>query len=528
MTKTYLSLAAALMMASAVPALAAGELTYVVNNESATFDPSTSTETFALPVIGATFEGLVKYAPDGSVVPALAEKWEVSPDGLTYTFHIRPDAKWSDGKPVTAGDFVYAWKRVLTPSSGAKNASILYAIAGAEEYYNDQSVDNIAVSAPDDATLTFTLKAPVAYMMQLLPFQVFDPVRADVVEANPEGWTRDPATFIGTGPFRVTEFNFGKSTVLEKNPNYYNAANVSLDKLTFRLVPDPATALAAFEAGDVDGIEAVPGPELPRLASEEGNGFMVVPALGHTYAFFNPAKSPVDNVKVRKALAEAVDRQNLIDFVMQSADLPATGLVPPGMNVAGQEFRDGTSDFGLAPTALVEDAQKLLAEAGYPDGKGFPETVFMTYSSPPIEKVLEAIQQMWKQNLNIDVKIQASEWQVYYPEVQKTQFQIAQMGWGADYPHPMTFLENFTSDSPNNLAKWSNADYDALIADAKVTQDPAKSLDDMRKAEAILMDEMVVLPLYYRSNYMMMKPYVEGFWRSPLNQPYFDAVIVNK
>ena len=517
---------AVLMLGTAMPALAAGELTYVVNNESATFDPSLSTETFALPVIGATFEGLVKFAPDNSIVPALAESWEISDDGLTYTFHLRDDAKWSDGKPVTAGDFVYAWKRVLSPEAGAKNAPILYAIDGAEAFYNGES-DTVAITALDDKTLSFTLKAPVAYMLQLLPFQVFDPVREDLVTADPEGWTRDPATFVGTGPFRVTEFNFGKSTVLEKNPNYYDADAVNLDKLTFRLVPDPATALAAYEAGDVDGIEAVPSPELPRLASEDGNGFMVVPALGHTYAFFNPAMSPVDDVNVRKALAEAVDRQSIIDFVMQSADLPASGLVPPGMNVAGEDFRDGTSDFGITPFANVEEAQALLAEAGYPNGEGFPETVFMTYSSPPIEKILEAIQQMWKQNLNIDVKIEASEWQVYYPEVQKTQYQIAQMGWGADYPHPMTFLENFTTGSPNNLAKWSNAEYDALIEEAKATQDPARSLEAMREAEAILMDDMVILPMYYRSNYMMMKPYVEGFWRSPLNQPYFDAVTLN-
>ena len=223
---------AALMLGTAMPALAAGELTYVVNNESATFDPSLSTETFALPVIGATFEGLVKFAPDNSVVPALAESWEISDDGLTYTFHLRDDAKWSDGKPVTAGDFVYAWKRVLTPEAGAKNAPILYAIDGAEDFYNGESED-VAISALDDKTLTFTLKAPVAYMLQLLPFQVFDPVREDLVAADPDGWTRDPATFVGTGPFRVTEFNFGKSTVLEKNPNYYDADAVSLDKLTF-------------------------------------------------------------------------------------------------------------------------------------------------------------------------------------------------------------------------------------------------------------------------------------------------------
>ncbi len=528
MLKRLLPALAATLLLGAAPVLAAGELTYVVNNESSTFDPSLTTETFALPVIGATFEGLVKFAPDGSVVPALAEKWEVSDDGLTYTFHLRADAKWSDGKPVTAGDFVYAWRRVLTKTAGAKNAPVLFAIAGAEDFYNDPSKDAVGIKAVDDHTFQFTLKTRLAYLMQELPFSVFAPVRKDVVEANPDGWSRDPKTDIGTGPFRVTEFNFGKSTVLEKNPNYYNAANVSLDKLTFRLVPDPATSLAAYEAGDVDGIEAVPGPEIPRLSSAEGNGFLVVPALGTTYAFFNPAQKPLDDVKVRKALSEAIDRQNLIDFVMQSADQPAMGLVPPGINVDGQDFRDGTSTFGLAPTAEVDDAKKLLADAGYPDGKGFPPTVFVTYTSPPVEKVLEAIQQMWKQNLNIDVKIQASEWQVYYPEVQKVQYQIAQMGWGADYPHPMTFLDNFTSDSPNNLAGWKNADYDKLIGDAKTTNDAKQSLDDMRKAEAIVMDNMVILPMYYRNNYMMMKPYVKGFWRSPLNQPYFDAVTISK
>ncbi len=526
--KLALPLLAAALLASTSPVWAAGELTYVVNNESAKYDPGTTAETFATPIIGNAFEGLVKYASDGAIVPALAESWTISDDGLTYIFKLRDNAKWSDGKPVTAGDFVYAWKRVLTPASGAMNAPMLYSIAGAEEYFADQSKDNVAISATDDKTLTFTLKQRVPYMMQLLGYSTFYPVREDIVTADPEGWTTKPETYIGTGPFKVTAMNFGESVVLEKNPEYYNAANVSLDKLTFRLVPDPATALAAYEAGDVDGIESVPAPEIPRLASEDGNGFLVVPALGTTYAFFNPHQKPLDDVRVRKALSMAIDREEIVEFVLQSADQPALGLVPPGMNLAGEDFTKDRSTFGLAPTAEVDAAKALLAEAGYPDGAGFPDTVFVTYSSPPIEKLLEAIQQMWKKNLNIDVKIQASEWQVFYPEVQKVQYQIAQMGWGADYPHPMTFLDNFVTGSPNNLAGWSNADYDALIADAKATGDEKVSLDDMRKAEAIIMNDMVILPQYHRNQYMMMKPYVKGFWRSPLNVPYFDAVTIEK
>lgn len=526
MLKRLLPLLTAALLATTGPVLAAGELTYVVNNESDTYDPGITAETFAAPIIGNTFEGLVKNAPDGSVVPALAEKWEISEDGLTYTFTLRADAKWSDGKPVTANDFVYAWKRVLTPATGAKNSAMLYYIVGAEEFYNGTgAIDAVAISAPDAQTLTFTLKNRVPFMMQLLPYTTFFPVRQDVVEADPEAWSRKPESFIGTGPFRVTEMKFGEAIVFEKNPNYYGAAEVSLDKLTFRLIPEPATALAAFEAGDVDGIESVPAPEIPRLAAED-KGFMVVPALGTTYAFFNPGQKPLDDVRVRKALSMAIDREEIVEFVLQSADVPAVALVPFGMNLDGQDFRDGSDTFGLATTAQPEAAQALLAEAGFPNGEGFPKTVFATYSSPPIEKLLEAIQQMWKKNLNIDVEIQASEWKVYYPEVQKVQYQIAQMGWGADYPHPMTFLDNFVTGSPNNLAGWSNADYDAAITEAKEATDPAVSLAAMRKAEAIVMNDHVILPQYHRNNYMMMSPKVKGFWRSTLNVPYFRDVTI--
>ncbi|MGZ9811660.1 peptide ABC transporter substrate-binding protein [Pseudoroseicyclus sp. H15] len=508
------------------PAMAAGDLTYVVNNESATYDPGLTSETFAAPIIGNTFEGLVRFNEAGEIEPAMAESWEVSEDGLTYTFHLR-DANWSDGQPVTAQDFVYAWTRVLDPAAGAMNPAMFYLIDGAEAYYANGATGDVAISAPDDKTFTFTLAQRVPYIMQLLTYTNFFPVREDMVEADPEGWTRSPETFIGNGPFKVSEFNFGESVVFEKNPEYYDAESVSLDTLTFRLIPEPTTALTAYESGQVDGIEAVPAPEIPRLmASDEG--FMVVPSLGTTYAFFNPAVAPLDDVKVRQALSMAIDRQELIDFVMQSADVPALALVPYGMTIDGEDFRDGTDTFGLAPTAEVEAAQELLAEAGYPDGEGFPETVFVTYSSPPVERIIEAIQQMWKANLNIDVEIQASEWQVYYPEVQKVEYQIAQMGWGADYPHPMTFLDIFLSDSPNNLAGWQNEEYDAEIAAAKAATDEAESLADMREAEAILMNDHIILPMYHRYAYMMMSPEVEGFWRSTLNVPYFRDVTISE
>ncbi len=520
-----------LMMTAALAALltgpvwAAGDLTYVVNNESATYDPGLTSETFAAPIIGNTFEGLVRFNKEGEIEGAMADSWEISADGLTYTFHLR-DALWSDGQPVTAQDFVYAWMRVLNPASGAKNPSQFYLIDGAESHYANGGTGDVAISAPDDRTLSFTLTNRIPYMMQLLAYTNWFPVRQDVVEADPEGWTRESATFIGNGPFKVTEFNFGESVVFAKNDNYYDADAVSLDTLTFRLIPDQATALTAMESGQVDGIEAVPAPEIPRLMAES-DAFMIVPALGTTYAFFNPGKSPLDDVRVRKALSMAVNRQDIVDFVLQSADQPAIGLVPYGMTLDGQDFRDGTDSYGLSVNAQPEAAAALLAEAGYPDGEGFPETIFVTYTSPPIEKLLEAIQQMWKENLNIDVEIEATEWQVYYPEVQKIEYQIAQMGWGADYPHPMTFLDVFLPDSPNNLAAWKSPDFAAALDAAKATDDEAESLAHMREAEAILMNDHVILPMYHRYNYMMMSPEVEGFWRSTLNVPYFKDVTIS-
>lgn len=522
MKKRIIPLLAAATLLMTSTALAAS-LTYVVSNESDTFDPGTTSETFAAPIIGNTFEGLVRTDPSGAMEGALAESWTISDDGLTYTFKLR-DAKWSDGKAITAGDFVYSWNRVLNPNSGSKNASMLYHIEGAEEHFADQAVP-VSISAADDQTLSFTLKQRVPYMMQLLAYSTFFPVREDIVEANPEGWSRDPATMIGTGPFRMTELNIGKSVVFEKNPNYWGAADVHLDDLTFRLISNQATALAAMEAGDVDGIGAVPASEIPRL-SVESSDFLVIPALGTTYAFFNPNQHPLDDVKVRKALSLAIDREEIVEFVLQSADVPATALVPYGMNVAGRDFREAAGGYGLGDGAKVDEAKALLAEAGYPNGEGFPETIFVTYASPPIQKLLEAIQQMWKKNLNIDVEIGVSEWKVYYPEVQKVEYQIAQMGWGADYPHPMTFLDNFVSDSPNNLAHWQNADYDVAIAASKAASDPAESLAQMAKAEAMVMNDHVILPMYHRNSYMMMGGHVKGFWRSTLSVPYFRNVTI--
>jgi oligopeptide transport system substrate-binding protein len=503
------------------------ELVYVVNDEAERYDPGLTSETFAASVIGNTFEGLVRLDKTGQVASAPVKRWVVSKSGLVYTFYIHDNAKWSDGKDLTAQDFEWSWKRVLDKKVAAQNAPMLYDyILNGKEYYDGKvSVDQVGIKSVNKKTLELRLKKSTPYMLQLLTYAVYYPVRKDVVAKDPEGWSRKPALFVGNGPFKIKEINIGKSVVFVKNTHYRNAGNVKLQKLTFRLVPDLGTSLTAMEAGDVDGIREVPAAEIPRLMVES-QLFKAIPALGTTYAFFNCSRKPLDNPRVRKALAKAIDRSQIIEHVLQSADVPARAVVLFGMAFNGKDFREEGGFYGLGESAQVKEAQKLLAEAGYPNGKGFPELTYKYYTHPLIKKLIEAIQQMWKKNLNIDIKLATSEWKVYYPEIRKLNFDISQMGWGADYPHPMTFLDNFVSTSPNNYTGWSATAYDDNIAKSKATTRVKESVKYMHKAEDVLMNDMVLLTMYHRGYYMMMADHVKGWWRSSLNVTYFEDAYI--
>ncbi len=505
------------------------ELVYVVNDEAERYDPGLTSETFAASVIGNAFEGLIKLNKVGQVVPAAAESWTVSTDGLVYTFKIKKNAKWSDGKDLTAQDFEWSWKRVLDKTAGAKNAAMLFDyIKNAKEFY-DGKIDEkaVGIKSLDNKTIQLTIKKATPYMLQLMTYVVYFPVRKDAVVKDPEGWSRKPELYIGNGPFKVTEVNIGKSIVFKKNKHYRRADKVRLEKITFRLIPDLGTSLTAMEAGDVDGIREVPAGEIPRLMVESSD-FKAIPALGTTYAFFNCGRKPLDDPRVRQALAKAIDREQLIEHVLQSADVPARAVVPFGMGLAGRDFREDGGFYKLSETAQVKEARKLLADAGYPNGQGFPELTYKYYTHPLIKRLVEAIQQMWKKNLNIDVKLATSEWKVYYPEIRKLDYDISQMGWGADYPHPMTFLDNFVSTSANNYTNWKSNQYDEYIAKSKATTNLEDSIKYMHGAEDVLMNDMVLLTMYHRGYYMMMGGHVKGWWRSSLNTTYFEDAYIEK
>lgn len=503
------------------------ELIFSLQNEPDGLDPSVTNNSFAAPFLDNLFEGLITYDQDNNIVGGNAVKWDISDDGLTYTFTLRDGLKWSDGSPLTSADYLYTMKRILTPETAALYVNMLTDyIVNAQEYFEGKvQFEEVGLKAPDDKTFVMTLKAPTPYFLGVLGMYTFSPTNQKTVEANAEKWSQSAETYISNGPFMMSEYNFGKSVVLSKNPNYWDAANVKLEKLTFRYILDQSTALSAFESGEVDGIRFIPPADMPRLKAES-DAFQVVPMFGTTYYLFNNQNKTLQDVRVRKALAMALDRTAIVENVLQSTDSPAFALVSEGYVVDGKDYTEGRSDYGLSATANVEEAKKLLAEAGYPDGKGFPKLRLGYYSDTTVKKMTEAIQQMWKDNLGIETEITVSDWKVYYDAVQKGDYDIGAMGWGADYLHPMSFYPLFVTGDMSNNSFYSNPAYDELVKKAKSTVAAAEAVKIMRQAEDTLMADMPFCPIYYRSISFMMRPEIVGYNMSPLNQPYFKGASV--
>ncbi|WP_320047540.1 peptide ABC transporter substrate-binding protein [uncultured Ilyobacter sp.] len=513
-------------------------LVFNLSSEPKTVDPQLNSATDGGIVINNTFEGLMRMNDEGMPVPATAESYEVSEDGKVYTFHIRENAKWSDGQPVKASDFEYAWKRALDPAVASEYSFQLYYIKGAQEYFEGNgSVDDVAVKAIDDKTLELTLVGPTPYFLALTTFYTYMPVREDVVDKKPEGWAKDTTIAVSNGPFIISEYEPSSKIVLVPNENYWNQESVKLDKIIFEEIVDQTTALTAYENGEVDVLREVPQQDIPRLQLEDST-FSIAPFLGTYYYIFNVDKEPTNNVNVRKALTYAIDRKALVAQVTKGGQLPATGFVPTGLfDSEGKDFRATAGDFDINTTADITKAKEYLAKAGYPEGKGFPKLTIIYNTSESHKAVAEAIQEMWKKNLGIDVELMNQEWAVFQDTRHVGNFEIARAGWIGDYADPMTFLDLFTSYSGNNDAQWkwttdekkfaSNKEYDALIEKSKVSQGTERDAL-LYKAEKILMDEMVTMPIYYYTAPIMVKEYVKGWERDILGTWYFGNAEIQK
>ncbi|MBE6059695.1 MAG: peptide ABC transporter substrate-binding protein [Clostridium sulfidigenes] len=514
------------------------KIVYNLGADPKTIDPQLNSAVDGSTIIHNAFEGLMREDENSKIVPGTAEKYEVSDDGTVYTFHIRKDAKWSDGKPVVAGDFEYAWKRALNPKVAAEYAYQLFYIKNGAAYYNQEKVggkvataEDVGVKVIDDNTLEVTLEAPVPYFLSLAAFPTYFPVRKDIIEGNEEKWTLKPDTYISNGPFKMSEWKEKESITFVKNENYWDAKNVKLETLEVKLIDDQITYLNAFKSGEIDVIESPPQAEIPTLL-DEGTA-KIYPYLGTYFYVINvsdkakdvdpKAAEALSNPKFRKALSLAIDKQLIVDKVAQGGQAPATSYVPAGiLDSIGEEFQKDYSSKG----ANIEEAKKLLEEAGYPNGEGAPTITFTFNTDQGHQNIAQAVQDMWKTNLGINVELKNEEWAVFQDTRNNFQYSMARHGWIADYNDPMTFLDMWTTGNGQNNAGYSNKEYDKLIAQAKVELDDAKRTELLHKAEDILMDESPIIPLYYYTNVLCIDKNVKGTYKSPLGQMEFrDAYV---
>lgn len=467
-------------------------------------------------VIYNEFEGLLRDKYDGNgPQPAMAESIPEpvdNPDGtVTYTFILR-DAKWSDGKPVTANDFVFAYRRMVDPNTAAEYAYIFDPILNAAEITaGEKQPKELGVTAIDDKTLEIVLKQTCDYFPGLLCHQTYMPLREDVVGSDTEGlWAKDPAKVVANGPFILTNYSMGNELILSKNPEYWDAENVHLDHIVCKMIVDQSTSLAGFKSGELDLIYDPPTEEIQQLIAS--GDCQLYPAISTSFYIINQETQieALQNPKVRQAMSMAIDRKSLVENVTRAGETPAFGIVPLGMPTnEGIEFREYAGNYYLTETAQVDKAKELLAEAGYPNGEGIP-TIEILYNTVEINKsVAEAIQEMWK-NIGITCTLQNQEWAVFQDTRTNLKYPaVARHAWNGDYNDPMTFLDMFTSGNPQSGCGYANAEYDKQIVTAASTKG-AEHFAAYAEAEKQMMEDAYILPLYYANIKVCASPKISG------------------
>lgn len=529
------------------------EITLNIASEPQSIDPALNSAVDGAIMLGHMFEGLMKWKDSGVETPGSdgtctnaeltegqAESYEkvVNDDGtVTYTFKIRSDARWSDGKPVTAGDFVYSWQRLVTPETAADYNYMIGSVVNANEIMaGDMDPTELAVSAPDDSTFVVTLTSDLPYFLEVCAFPATFPVRQDVTtkeDGTPnDQWTFDVASYLSNGPYKLTAWNHNSEIVMEPNEQYYDVANLGPDKITFKLMDDQNAMLSGFNSGELDFIEDVPQAELPSLIAS--GDLKIVDYIGTYYVCYQTQKAPFDDPRVRQAFTLAVNRTFIVDKVTQAGQVPANGFVPAGVyDVAGStgdDFRtvggayysiEGDADYSYE--ANCEKARELLAEAGYPNGEGFPVVEYLYNTSDAHKAVAEALQNMWETELGVKVTLNNQEWAVFLQTRKDGNYSIARNGWIADYNDPMSFLDMWLTGGGNNDAQYANADYDAKIQEAKNTTDPAARMQLMHNAEDIIMGQDWALnPLYFYTQKYMLSDRVGGMFYTPLGYFFFS------
>ena len=497
-----------------------------VGPDPETVDPALNSAVDGGNMILHAFEGLLTLDENGQLKEGQAESWETSEDGLTWTFHLRDGLKWSDGTDLTAKDFVYSWQRVCDPNVAAPYAeTVLGMVKGYDEAIAGD-ITKLDVQAPDEKTVVVNLAHPCSYFGELAAFATLNPVQQATVEANGDAWATSADTYISNGPFMMTEWVPGSHITFSKNPNYWNAEAIKLDKLEFELIEDSNAAYSAYTSGEVDMIKDVPTEEIPSLQGNEE--FHVDPIIGTYYVSLNLQKEYFQDARVRKALSLAIDRNYVANTLMQGTYSPASAIVGPGwLDTDGSSFAENAN--GGTPyidndnfDANLEEAKKLLEEAGYPNGEGFPTVEYLYNTADNHKKIGEALQNMWQTELGVTVNLNNQDWNVFLQNRKDGNFQIARNGWIADYNDPCSFLDMWYTDGGNNDAQYSNPDYDAAIDAAKATSDPEERMKAFHEAEDILIgQDSVLAPIYFYTQPYMLNPDIDGMYYTPLGYFFF-------
>ncbi|PKM85249.1 MAG: peptide ABC transporter substrate-binding protein [Firmicutes bacterium HGW-Firmicutes-11] len=509
------------------------DITVCFASEPSTIDPALNSAVDGAVMLHHAFEGLIKWVDDGDgnamLAPGMAESWDISDDGTVYTFHIREGALWSDGEPVTANDFEYAWKRVVDPATAADYSYMLDCVLNGPEiiYDGTKEPSELGAVALDDMTFEVTLHTAIPYFAEIAAFPAAFPVRQDIIEANGDQWTFEPETYIGNGPYMMSEWVHNSYITMVKNPNHYDFENLGPNSIKFALMDDDNAMLAAFNSGELDFNEGYPIDEVPALL--ESGQLKIGDYIGTYYVSYQTKMAPFDDPRVREAFSLAIDRNYIVEQITRAGQVVAGGYVPSGIYDAGgpgTDFRAVGGDYYSMSkddyAANTERARELLAEAGFPGGEGFPIVEYIYNTNDGHKAVGEALQNMWQQELGVQVTLTNQDWAVFLETRKNGDYMIARNGWIADYNDPISFLDMWVTGGGNNDAQYENPAYDSLIKTAKTSSDPAVRMKAMHDAEDILMGESVVAPIYYYTVPYMVSDDLKGWYYSPLGYFFFS------
>ncbi|SFB26685.1 dipeptide transport system substrate-binding protein [Lentibacillus halodurans] len=486
---------------------------YMNNGEEPrSLNPPVGFDSVSWNVLNNLMEGLTRLGQDDQPQPAIAEDWDISDDGKTYTFYLREDANWSNGDPVTAEDFAYAWRQLLDPETGSSAAFLGYFIEGGEAYNSGEgSPEDVAVEVVDDKTFEVTLTAPTGFFLHVLTNPAFFPVNKEVAEENPE-WYAEADSFVANGPFKLESWTHDQEMIMAKNEEYWDRDTVNLDKVNWAMVNDVNTEYQMFESNELDVTE-IPSDMADQLIN--GDNVVIEDQAGLYFYRFNVEEEPFQNEKIRKAFALAINQEDIVDYVTKNKEEAAKAFVSPGFTTpSGEDFRDVNGDLvNFDP----EQAKQLLEEGMEAEGYDELPPVTLTYNTDEQHKAIaETMQNMFSENLGIDVELANTEWNVFLEDQKALNLQFSRSSFIFDYGDPVNFLESFTTDSSMNRTGWSHDEYDELIAQAKQETNEEERWQHMYEAEKLVAEEMPIFPIHYYNQVYIYKDNVKDIVRHPV------------